>query len=65
MRLVIMTLTAMATSTVCVALLFVYALTVPTLPAPSAAIVSAPDSGWTGGPRRATDDRRLRRRPLT
>jgi hypothetical protein len=43
MRLVMLSLAAMTASTACLGLLFLYALFVSTVPAPSAAIVDAPD----------------------
>ncbi len=51
MRLVMISLAAMSASTLCVALLFLYALVAPTRPAPSIAIaVTEPDASWRGGP---------------
>jgi hypothetical protein len=50
MRLVMISLAAMTASTMCVALLFLYALVVPTRPAPEAALVRLPDPAWSGGP---------------
>ncbi len=50
MRLVMLSIAAMTASTACVALLFLYALFVPTLPPPSAALVAIPNAAWTGGP---------------
>jgi hypothetical protein len=40
-------LDAMSASTACLGLLFLYALFVPTLPAPTAAIVAGHDATWT------------------
>ena len=47
MRLVMFSLAAMTASTACLGLLFLYALFVPTLPPPTAAIVGAHDVAWT------------------
>jgi hypothetical protein len=43
MRLVMLSLAAMTASTACLGVLFLYALFVPTLPAPTAAIVDGHD----------------------
>ena len=51
MRLVMISLAALTASTACVAVLFLYALVAPTLPAPSMAIAATtPDPNWRGGP---------------
>jgi len=50
MRLIMMSLAAMAVTTACVGILFLYALVVPTRPAPDIAIVHVPDAAWHGGP---------------
>ena len=47
MRLVMLSLAAMTASTACLGLLFLYALFVPTLPPPTAAIVVGHDVVWT------------------
>lgn len=47
MRLVMASLAAMTASTACVALLFLYALFVPTRPAPTAAITGAQHIAWS------------------
>jgi hypothetical protein len=50
MRLMMISLAAMTASTLCVSVLFLYALVAPTRPAPDAAIVRLPDPAWHGGP---------------
>jgi hypothetical protein len=47
MRLIMVSLAAMSASTACLGLLFLYALFVPTLPAPTAAITAQHDVAWT------------------
>ena len=46
MRLVMLSLAAMAASMACLGLLFLYALFVPTAPAPTAAITAKQDLAW-------------------
>lgn len=52
MRLIILALAAMTTSTACMGILFLYALVAPTRPVPAVAIVQIPDPdpNWRGGP---------------
>ena len=47
MRLLMVSLAAMSASTACLGLLFLYALFVPTLPPPSAAVTGVHVSKWS------------------
>lgn len=48
MRLMMLSIAAMTASTLCVGLVFLYALIAPTLPLPTPAITKAYGMAWTG-----------------